>query len=109
LSEAGGASHSDEVIEEDMLDTSAESEETDEQVEATAEISEDEEEVILRCSTRRRGQPKWITSGEFVAKSAITKNNWKERVHYAVKVMQKGVIQKAEKTFDAILNFILKS
>jgi transposase InsO family protein len=108
LSDAGSASRSVEVIEEDMLDTGAESEETDDRDGATAEISEDEEEEILRRSTRRRGPPKWMTSGEFVAKSATTKN-WKERADYAVKLMEKGVIQKAEKTSDAILNFILKS
>jgi hypothetical protein len=96
LPDAGSTSHSVEVIEEDMLDTGAKSEETDDQDEATAEISEDEEEEILRRSTRWRGPPKWTTSGKFVAKSATTKN-WKERTDYAVKLMEEGVIQKAEK------------
>jgi hypothetical protein len=109
LSDAGSASHSVEVIEEDMLDTGAESDETDDQDEATAELSEDEEEEILRRSTKRRRPPKWMTSGEFVAKSSTTKNNWKERADYVVKLMEKGVIQKAEKTSDTILSFILKS
>jgi hypothetical protein len=50
-------------------------------------------------STRTKQQPKWITSGDYVTKSAVTtsiENSWKQRADYVMELLRTGILKGME-------------
>ena len=101
----------------------------DEPIEAEAGSQHDEEErqeqeqptsvqdepVVLesppvspRRSRRTKVQPKWMTSGEFVSKTAVVTDSWQQKAHFMTDLLSKGVFAGPEQQVGEALIAIIK-
>jgi hypothetical protein len=67
--------------------------------------------TLRQRSTRTKQQPKWITSGDYVTKSAVTtsiENSWKQRADYLMELLRTGILKCMEQAIGHVLISIVK-
>lgn len=67
--------------------------------------------TLRQRSTRTKQQPKWMTSGDYVTKSAVTtsiENSWKQRADYLMELLRTGILKGMEKEIGHVLISIVK-
>ena len=66
--------------------------------------------TLRQRSTRTKQQPKWMTSGDYVTKSAVTtiENSWKQRADYLMKLLRTGILKGMEQEIGHVLISIVK-
>jgi hypothetical protein len=67
--------------------------------------------TLRQRSTRTTQQPKWMTSGDYVTKSAVTtgiENSWKQRADYLMELLRTGIVKGMEQDIGHVLISIVK-
>ena len=66
--------------------------------------------TLRQRSTRTKQQPKWMTSGDYVTKSAVTtiENSWKQRANYLMELLRTGILKGMEQKIGHVLISIIK-
>ena len=66
--------------------------------------------TLRQRSTRTKQQPKWMTSGDYVTKSAVTtiENSWKQRADYLMELLRTGILKGMEQEIGHVLISIVK-
>ena len=67
--------------------------------------------TLRQRSTRKKQQPKWMTSGDHVTKSAVTTsivNSWKQKADYLMELLRTGILNGMEQEIGHVLISILK-
>ena len=66
--------------------------------------------TLRQRSTRTKQQPKWMTSGDYVTKSAVTtiENSWKQRANYLMELLRTGILKGMEQKIGHVLISIVK-
>jgi hypothetical protein len=67
--------------------------------------------TLRQRSTRTKQQPKWITSGDYVTKSAVTtsfENSWKQRADYLMELLRTRILKGMEQEIGHVLISIVK-
>jgi hypothetical protein len=61
--------------------------------------------TLRQRSTRTKQQPKWMTSGDYVTKSAVTtiENSWKQRANYLMELLRTGILKGMEQKIGHVL------
>ena len=105
----------EDVFEEnENLDNTGVTEEEDDEIESD-ENTEVQTQVSpqIRRSNRIRKPPDWLSSGNYVTKSATgisTGYDWKERADFAMQIINSGILQNSTaKSAESLFKFILKS
>ena len=107
------AATDDEFEENEKLDNTGVTEEDDDEIESDENTEVQTQVSQIRRSNRRRKPPDWLSSGNYVPKSATGINtgyDWKERADFATQIINSGILQNSTaKSAESLFKSILKS